>query len=215
MLPRYPPDPATNRENPCRMRRQASANCGMGEFAFKERPFPRLHRLKATVSRERACLLPWHTHGRPPSRVPIRGEQQRGVGSGPLVLGQSAHGEFRSAYSKDQRRLGKDLPVQGSAVARFAEEHHAVLLPGPPNHHVRRARENVGRKNLPRNCSCPSPLRQLPQEVNGERFAGVKLRCSSIRRVFWLVEGRECFLAIRKQQDGLCKTHLQLRFEPK
>src|ERR1022692_2931441 len=70
------------------MRRQASANCRMGELTFKERPFPRLHCLKGQ--------LPWGTHA-PLAHtagaiaVPIWCKHQRRVGSGPFVLGQSAH----------------------------------------------------------------------------------------------------------------------------
>ena len=150
-------------------------------------------------------MLPWHT--RPPAiAVPIRCEHQRGVGSGPSVLGQSAHREFRSAYSEDQRRLGKHFPVQRSAVARIAEEHHAALLPGPPNHHVRRAREDVGRKNLAL-TRLPEPLRQLPQEVNGERLAGIKIRRPAIRRVFWS-RGRSRMLPGHPNTPGwLWKDH--------
>src|SRR5580658_3103217 len=88
---------------------QASADRGMGEFTFKKRPFPRLHCFKAQFPRSAHAAL---AHAAGAIAVPVRRKHQRGVGSGPLVLGQSAHGEFRSAYSKDQRRLGKQVPAQ-------------------------------------------------------------------------------------------------------
>src|SRR5580698_9893685 len=74
------------------MRRQASSNCRMGELTFKERPFPRLHCLKAQLPR---CTHAALAHAAGAIAVPIRCKHQRRGGSGPFVLSQGAHCEFR------------------------------------------------------------------------------------------------------------------------
>src|ERR1700728_2659862 len=61
------------------MRRQASANCRMGELTFKECPFPRPHCLKAQFPGSAHAAL---AHAAGAIAVPIRGEHHRGVGSG-------------------------------------------------------------------------------------------------------------------------------------
>ena len=125
---------------------------------------------------------------------------------------EGAYRQFRSAYSEDQGRLGKDLAVQRSAVAGVAVEHDASLRLCPPNDYVWRARQDVGRKNLPLH-RLPEPFCQLPQEIHPERLAGIEIRRPAIWRVSGLVDGRECFLAVRIDQDGLRKAITPIRAE--
>src|ERR1700722_13222765 len=109
---------------------QLRTNSSMGELAFKERTFPRLHCFKAQSSRDPHTAL---AHASGPVTIPIRRKHERRLGCRPFALSQGAYRQFRSAYSEDQRRLGKDLAVQRSAVAGVAVEHDASLRLGPPN----------------------------------------------------------------------------------
>src|SRR5208283_2999090 len=112
---------------------------GVREFTLEERLLPQVNGC------DRFLLRNLHAPGAAHAvviAVPVRRQAQLGVCRWPLVFGERANPQMRSARFEQQGRVGIELAIhvgQDTIVAVVAEEHGSPTRWTPPHDHLCRA----------------------------------------------------------------------------